>query len=181
MGVVIRLPGVLEQDLSHIVPSDRAYVAAEMNAFLRFWLRELRCPMLNRPRRNSLAGPQWRHEQWVYTAARLGIPVTPSHRHIALASACTDAAQAPPEGPTVTVVGGQYFGAADQALARQARCLADAAGVDLLAVLFSGAEPGSRFVSANPWPDITPDDVADAIFEYLTEGSIPPLPPGFLG
>ncbi|MGH8066014.1 MAG: hypothetical protein ACRERE_12450 [Candidatus Entotheonellia bacterium] len=171
MGVVIRLPGVLEQDLSYIVPPDRAYVAAEMNAFLRFWLRELCCPMLNRPTRNSLAGPQWRQEQWVYTAARLGIPVMASHRHIARASACTDAAQVPPEGTTVTIVGGQHFGAVDQALARQARCLADVAGVDLLAVRFSGAEPGSRFVSANPWPDITPDDVADAILEYLQEGS----------
>jgi hypothetical protein len=170
-GMVIRLPGVLEQDLSHIVPDDRAYVAAEMNAFLRFWLRELPCPMLNRPTPNGLAGPQWRHAQWVYAAARLGVPVLRSYRHIVFPRARSVEAEGPVEGTTVTIVGGQYVGAVDPVLAKQARRLADAAGVDLLAVRFTGPDPGSCLVSANPWPDITPVDVATAVLDYLRENS----------
>jgi hypothetical protein len=78
----------------------------------------------------------------------------------------------------VTIVGERHVGDVDQVLVRQARRLADAAGVDLLAVRFSGAEPGARFVCANPWPDITPADVADAVLAYLDKGSIPPRPGG---
>jgi hypothetical protein len=170
-GMVIRLPAVLEQDLSHIIPADRAYVAAEMNAFLRFWLRELPCPMLNRPTPNGFAGPQWRHAQWVYTAARLGMPVLRYYRHIAFTGACAAKAHVPTEDVTVTIVGGQHVGAVDEVLAKQARRLAEAAGVDLLAVRFNGAEAGSCFVSANPWPDITPIAVAAAVLDYFGERS----------
>jgi hypothetical protein len=165
------VPLSLEQDLSHIIPADRAYVAAEMNAFLRFWLRELSCPMLNRPTPNGFAGPQWRHEQWVHTAARLGIPVLRSYRHIAFTGACAAKAHVPTEDVTVTIVGGQHVGAVDEVLAKQARRLADAAGVDLLDVRFNGVEAGSCFVSANPWPDITPIAAAAAVLDYFGERS----------
>ena len=40
-GVLTRLPCVFEQELLHIVPDDRAYIASEMNAFLISWLSEL--------------------------------------------------------------------------------------------------------------------------------------------
>ena len=169
LGEIVPVP--LEQDLSHIIPADRAYVAAEMNAFLRFWLRELSCPMLNRPTPNGFAGPQWRHEQWVHTAARLGIPVLRSYRHIASTGACAAKAHVPAEDVTVTIVGGQHVGAVDEVLAKQVRRLADAAGVDLLAVRFNGAEVGSCFVSANPWPDITPIAVTPAVLDYFGERS----------
>jgi hypothetical protein len=77
-GVVTRLPSVAERDLPYITPVDRAYVAAEMNAFLLSWLTELKCPLLNRPSPQCLSGPYWRPEKWVQTADRLGIPVIPT-------------------------------------------------------------------------------------------------------
>src|SRR5262249_24896153 len=47
-GVVTRVPCVYEQELGHIIPADRAYVAAEMTAFLHAWLSGLQCPVINR-------------------------------------------------------------------------------------------------------------------------------------
>src|SRR5262249_31691385 len=79
-GVVTRMPCVYEQELGHIIPADRAYVAAEMTAFLHAWLSGLHCPVINRSTPNCLAGPDWRTEQWVRLAASLGIPVHPHRR-----------------------------------------------------------------------------------------------------
>lgn len=168
-GVLTRLPCVFEQELLQIVPDDRSYVAAEMNAFLISWLSGLKCPVLNRPTPTYLLGPNWRPQQWVYAAAQVGIPVRPVHQHIRLAAEALP--QTPELSPvTVTVVGDRIFGSVDQALATQARRLADAAKVDLLAVHFSGSESGADFLGADLWPDISSSDVADAILEYLSGG-----------
>lgn len=168
-GVLTRLPYIFEQELLQIVPDDRSYVAAEMNAFLISWLSGLKCPVLNRPTPTYLLGPNWRPQQWLYAAAQLGIPVHPMRRYIALSG---DVCPKPPEMPpvTVTVVGDRIFGSVDQALATQARRLADAAKVDLLAIHFSGSESGADFLGADLWPDISSPDVADAILEYLSGG-----------
>jgi hypothetical protein len=171
-GVLIRLPLVVEQDLDFIVPADRAYVAAEMTAFLRFWLWGLKCPMLNRLTSNSLSGPCWRHEQWVHTAARLGIPITATRRHVVFSRPPPGRENPPFESYGVTIVGQRHVGQVHPTLAKQARSLADAAEVDLLDVHFSGPEAGSVFVRANPWPNLDSDDVAEAIFAYLDAGSI---------
>jgi hypothetical protein len=169
VGVLTRIPCVFEQELLQIVPADRSYVAAEMNAFLISWLSRLKCPVLNRPTPTYLLGPNWRPQQWLYAAAQLGIPVHPMRRYIALSG---DVCPKPPEMPpvTVTVVGDRIFGSVDQALATQARRLADAAKVDLLAVHFSGSESGADFLGADLWPDISSPNVADAILEYLSGG-----------
>src|SRR5688572_23214757 len=62
-GVLTRLPSVTPAELPQIVPTDREYVAAEMNAFLTAWLSELPCRVINRPTALCLAGPAWRREQ----------------------------------------------------------------------------------------------------------------------
>jgi hypothetical protein len=169
-GVLTRMPWVVAPDLGHIQPADRTYVAAEMNAFLRFWLMELTCPMLNRPTPECLSGPYWQHEKWVNTAARLGIPVATARRYVAVSRIPAEETNPRSDGSTVTIVGQRHVGAVDPLLARQARLLADAAGVDLLAVRFSGAQAGCLFVGVDLWPDITHDDVADAVVEYFQAG-----------
>jgi len=165
-GVLTRLPYVSERELMHIVPPDRAYVAAEMTAFLLSWLTGLKCPLLNRPTPTCLSGCDWRREQWIYLATLLGIPVIPVRR------------QAKPDGDvstnpstdsfdTVTVIGKRGIGAIDERQAAHARRLAAAAGMDLLAVHFRnlGGEP--RLLGADPWPDITSTEVADGMLEYF--------------
>lgn len=170
-AVITRLPWVSEHDLGHIVPADRAYVAAEMNAFLLSWLIELPCPVLNRPTPTCLSGPYWRQEKWVHIAAQLGIPVTLVHRQSALRTTPPGLPELPMESVTVTIVGQRHCGFVDPTLVKQARWLADVAGVDVLSVQFSGSKPGSCFVSASLWPNIAADDVADTLLTYIQKGS----------
>ena len=169
-GVLTRRPVVFEQELAHIAPEDRAYVAAEMTAFLCAWLAELTCPVLNRPSPACLAGPNWRRERWAHTVERLGIPVQPVRRQVGL-----PAQQGPPPAllarVTVTVVGNRCIGDVDDALAQAARRLAAAARVELLAVHWSGADRGARFVGADLWPDVASPPIAEAVYDYLSGGA----------
>jgi hypothetical protein len=165
-GVLTLLPGVFEEELGAIVPEDRVYVATEMTAFLFSWLSRLKCPVLNRPTPTCLSGPYWRPEQWINAAAQVGIPVHRLHRQAVLSGA-TQLELSERQSTNVTVVGTQCFGAVDVTLAVQARRLADLAQVDLLEVQFSSSEPGANFISVNLWPDITANEVANAILAYL--------------
>jgi hypothetical protein len=165
-GVLIRRARVLEWELDHMVPQDRAYVAAEMTAFLRSWLSDLTCPVLNRPTPNCLSGPGWCREQWVRVAARLGVPFRPVRWRVG------STAEIPGDEPvvTATVVGGRCLGATDRASAGWALRLARAAGVDLLDVHFGEAGTGLELLGADPWPDVSSPEVADAVLGYLSEG-----------
>lgn len=168
-GVLTRLWCVGLQDLTHIVPPDREYVSMEMSAFLTSWLTQLRCPVLNRPTPNCLAGPNWLPEEWTHRAARLGIPVRPVERRSSLGTP-----PAPPRAAearaTVTVAGARCLGAADETLRRHARRLAAHAGVELLDVFFDGDDARARFVGVSLWPDIGSPDLADAMLERLKGG-----------
>jgi hypothetical protein len=169
-GVLTRLPQVSEHDLGQIVPADRAYVAAEMSAFLLAWLSALPCPVLNRPTPPCLAGPCWAPERWVQLAARLGIPIRPVRRRAAGAGTETESTNEASDGPpvTVTVVGERCLGTADRRLAGTAGRLATAAGTDLLAVHFAPGGAEACLVSADPWPDVSSPEIADAVRAYLT-------------
>ena len=168
-GVLTRLPCVVEEQLLDIAPEDRPYVAAEMTAFLLFWLSSLKCPVLNRPTPTCLSGTYWRLERWMRVAAQAGIPVQPIRRRAALPGSNSEE-EIGPAPVIVTVVGKRSFGEADQGLQRQARCLADLAEVDLLAVRFSSPEYGARFVNADISPDLSDDRIGDAVLEYLRRG-----------
>jgi hypothetical protein len=169
-GVLTRLPYVDENELHHIVPGDRAYVSAEMTAFLVSWLSGLACPVLNRPTPTCLTGPNWRPERWVHAAAQLGIPVSPVRRDVTLTSKAWKEVPRPPL-LTVTVVGDRWFGRIDHALGVQAQRLAKAAGVDLLGVHFETTESDCTLLGVDFQPDVSSPEVADAILEYLTAGS----------
>jgi hypothetical protein len=165
-GVLTRLVCVSEHELMHIVPADRAYVAAEMTAFLLSWLSGLSCPLLNRPTPTCLSGCDWRSEQWIYLATLLGIPVITVRRHAKCPEEVSTSSSID-SFDTITVIGERCIGASDERQAAYARRLAAAAGVDLLAVHFRtvGGEP--RLLTADPWPDITSAEVADGMLEYF--------------
>lgn len=166
-GVYTRLPCIFEEELTHIVPEERSYVAAEMTAFLLSWLSSLRCPVINRPTPTCLAGPYWRKGQWIFAAARVGIPVRPLLQQTRSAVEASPEETTGAQAVTVTVVNDRCFGNVDKALADQARRLATFACVDLLAVQFSGPEPGAYFVRADVWPELAADEVEDAVLSYL--------------
>lgn len=168
-GVLTRLPYVPEHELRRIAREERAFVAAEMTAFLRSWLAGLRCPVLNRPTPTCLTGPGWRRERWAYAAARLGVPVQPVEWHLDRGTNVPEE-DGPAPSHTVTVVGARCLETADGELASQARRLAAAGGVDLLAVHFAETEAGLVLHGADTWADVSSPEVADAILEHLNEG-----------
>lgn len=167
-AVVIRLPWVSERELSHIVAGDRAYVAAEMGAFLTAWLTDLTCPVANRPSPGCLFGPFWRHERWIRAAARAGLPVEPARRGGSAHGVESDQLLGHSQ-ISVTVVGTTCFGAADELLIAQAQRLAEATGVETLRITFTHDGPDARFVAASPWPHLEDDAVATALLEHLAE------------
>jgi hypothetical protein len=163
-GVLTRLSWITEAELPEIVERDRAYVAAEMNAFLVFWLSGLTCPVLNNPTPTCLSGPGWRPERWTRAAAEIGMPV-----HAVERDTRPHRAQPPTDSSTyaVTVVGSQVFGAVDAELKRHARRLAELAGVSLLTVRFAERERGAAFAGTDLFPPLDDAAVRAAVLEHL--------------
>ena len=168
-GVYVRLPCVVEEDLPHIVPEDRAYVAAEMTAFLLSWLNELPCPVVNRPTDACLCGPSWRSERWLQFASRRGIPVVPIHRHVANGNGGSPSNYRNSGDTTVTIVGDRWFGDCHGETGEVAVAMARAAGADVLAATFESAGPGARLTGAHVWPDVSSAPVATALRQLLLE------------
>jgi hypothetical protein len=67
----------------------------------------------------------------------------------------------------VTVVGERCFGTRERRLVTAARRLAAAAGADLLAVRFARCRTESLLISADPWPDVSSPEIAEAVLAYL--------------
>ena len=174
-GVLTRLSAVTEVELPMIVAEDRGYAAAEMTAFLGYWLTWLPCPVLNRPGAAGLCAPGWRAEQWLLIAHQLGIAAQPRRRQVP----AFESGPAQPNGPgtpapdellAVTVVGERCIGSPNADLAGQARALAGAAGVQLLTVVFGRTGSAWTFLDAHPWADVYQDEIASAIDDYFPVG-----------
>lgn len=168
-GVITRLTWVYEHDVAHIVPRDRAYVAAEMNAFLLSWLTELPCPVLNRPTPTGLSGPWWRHEKWKHEASRAGFSLAPTDHSDGLSTHTASFYGPPSVQASITMVGKRQFGEAPKAVVRRARLLAESAGTDMLTVYFNTQGSNYYFVRASPICDEVTHEIADAIHQYLSQ------------
>lgn len=165
-GVLVRRPQLLPQELTHIAAADRAFVAAEMSAFLFAWLSHLQCRVLNRPRGISLCGPNWGPQQWTQAAAGAGLAVEPVRRQVpARGKAENGARDVPVEA---VVVGERCVGKVTAEQAAGARKLAAAAGVGLLGLWF--ASRANRFVAASAMPSLADAELADAVREHLLAG-----------
>jgi hypothetical protein len=184
VGVYTRTPSIFPQELTQIVPADREYIAAEMTAFLTWWLNALPGVVVSRPTATSLAGPGWRPEQWIWAAARAGLPIVPIHSRVAFSpdtpitpsAALAPHVQPPPHIShfTLTLVGGRCFGPNGEELdacdprAIVAQQLARVGGVDLLAVQLIESPPGWAINGVIPWPNDLSDSVAEALCAHLT-------------
>jgi hypothetical protein len=147
-AVLTRRPGVVAEELGWIAAADRAYVAAESNAFLLAWLDALPCRVVNRPTPLSLCGPAWGSRHWAAAASRAGV----SWRE--------------PDGGDVRdvyVVGARCIGARSAREERAALELARSAGVELLGVSFSGG----RACAAAARPPLEREDVRAALLDEL--------------
>lgn len=160
-GVLTRRFAVYPQELGHVVPEDRVYVAAEMTALLTWWLGALAAPVLNRPGGGALCGPGFRLEQWLARAAAIDIPVAPSSREVPGSSQGAE----PPAAEAV-VIGETVLGAVSEPLAEHARKLARSVGVPLLWAGFDDAGEPGRLVAAHTMPLLTPP-VVEAVARYI--------------
>lgn len=166
-GVLVRLPGIANSDLPHIIAADRSYVAMEMTAFLLAWLTSLPCPVLNRPTPSCLAGPCLRTEQWIWLAAGVGVPVADVFRTSkGYAPATHDLGFA----TAVTVVGETCMGALSPLQAEYAHRIARAVNVNLLEVSFIGAKEDPLFIGANIYVNLSDVTVADAVLALFQSG-----------
>lgn len=168
-GVITRLTVIGDGDLPHIVEPDRAYVAAEMHAFLLALLDALPYPLLNRPSPACLYGPALRNLQWREHARALDIPVAPMR-----------AGDSAPERDAVvdaTLIGERVVGTDDARLARWSRALAARVGATYLAVRFHGRAEAWRFVGAETYPRLELPSVRAALVEHFKpqpSGGAPP-------
>jgi hypothetical protein len=167
-GVLVRRPQLLQQELTHIAPADREFVAAEMGAFLFAWLSHLPCRVLNRPRGTSLCGPNWRPQQWTQAAAGIGFAVEPVRQQVPARARARVAKR--PNPVQAVIVGERCVGDVTADQAAGARKLARGAGVGLLAVWFTPGRRASRFVAASAMPGLADTRVAEAVREYLLSG-----------
>ncbi|SFK61883.1 hypothetical protein [Caulobacter sp. UNC279MFTsu5.1] len=153
--VLTRLSGVGQADLPHIAEEDRAYVAAEMTAFLLALLFGLGRPTVNRPTPQCLCGPLRSEAAWRRLALGLGLAAAPLRRSLALGRP----QQIEPPPNLVTVVGKTAFGAHDRRQADAAVLLAQAADADLLTVAFD-ADERLAILRAHPHVDLTDAQIA---------------------
>jgi len=168
-GVLVRLPVVTVGELPRIEPEDREYVAAELMAFLVALLRELSCPVINRPSPLLLTGPAWGRDHWHCEARRLEIPGPEVQRELEMNRSEVGSLPGKRITDAVTVVGEDCFGSRC-ALAREfALRLARRAGVTLLRVAFGrhGGQP--QFLNAELIPGLESPAVKRAVYRHLTE------------
>lgn len=175
-GVLVRTPAIGSAELRVMVHGDRDYCAAEMTAFLTWWLTGLPVPVINRPTALSLAGPGWRPATWHIVAQRSGLrsaaPRWRAGRQRDHYAGARPFRHQPPDGmrtEVVTVVGHRPVGPVDALLARQAVALSRAADAEALAVAFDPGSDPPRFLWAEPWVDIANPAVADALLESLLQ------------
>jgi hypothetical protein len=147
-AVVTRRPAVVAEELAWIDADDRAYVAAEANAFLVAWLDALPCKVVNRPTPTSLCGPAWEPVHWGAAAARAGVSWT---------------VESSGESHDVVVIGDRCLGARSTVEERDARALAQAAGVELLGVQF--CEQGAHAATARP--SLDDESVRASLLDHL--------------
>jgi hypothetical protein len=74
-GVVNALPAVIPESLDLYDATEREYQAAELHAWLSYFLSALTCTVVNRPSALSLAGPVLNPLGWLHLARAAGIPV----------------------------------------------------------------------------------------------------------
>lgn len=176
-GVLVRWPAVVPADLPHIPELDRTYVAAEMNAFLVYWLTALGCPILNRPTPRSLCGPGWDAEHWTHYASQSGLRTRVLERSVNLADAREPAS--PFRGKhddtacEVTIVGAEVLGDASPGLRAKVRALVAVAGVSLATVRFDGGDDDACFLEADVRPRLDDPAVEAAVVAFLKGGASP--------
>jgi hypothetical protein len=166
-AVISLISAIQPLSLSHIGPSDREYVAAEMTAFLRAWLTGLPCPVINPPTATCLSGPALTAHQWVAMCTRLSIPTYPAQLTVPAipndrptASACR-----------VTVCRGTATATkpCHAVLLEHSRRLAAQVRAEWLTVTFDGHHEQAAVCHVETWPDLADPGTREILVHALTD------------
>ena len=155
-AVLVRRLAVYPQELGHVHPDDRAYVATEMTALLAWWLRVVPMPVLNRPGGAALCGPGWRPEQWRALASRLGFPVVHLRRET------SEPAVLPTAATEVVSVGEVIVGEARHPMVE---CLVALARAAKVALLYGAFDKDGALVTAHTLPQLS-EELLGAVMQY---------------
>lgn len=166
-GAVTMLPAFTPVDVPHVAIEERAFVAAEITAFVLAWLSQLSCRVLNRPTPGCLSGPAWPPEQWVLVAAQLRVPAWPLHRSARLNDAKPDLKIHSGRPMSVTVVGDRCTGFDDGVLRSHARALAEAVGIEFLTAEFAPRHGESVLMNVRPAVNLADPESMNAIADYF--------------
>jgi hypothetical protein len=143
-----------------------------MTAFLRYFLVSLRCPVLNRATAGSLCGSSMRTEAWLRLAASNGIPID---RWVRSSRETREPSSgAPGDIFTVTVIGESVVEEEHAVFLSQARTLARAASVGMLALRFRRNDEGegSRFCGVEACPRLAGSRSAALLEDYFAARGI---------
>ena len=169
-GVLTRLNAIWSPELVHIADEDREYVAAETTAFLKFWLSNMPCPVINPPTGGSLSGPKWRKEQWLWAAREVGIPIAPYSRGTRSADLDVEEFNSMVE---ITLVGGQCLLGVESELVTMTRSLAESLGIALLSAKFVHKKGhGYVLIGANPIPRLFGSRSVELMIDYFERNGV---------
>jgi hypothetical protein len=158
-GVLNRLVTVPTGWLLKVEAEDRNYATQELAAFFLSWLYALPAPVLNRPTPQGLSGSWRRLSEWVWLAARAGLP-TPAYRRSSRDYINEGGSQKSFAGSdavnTVIIIEGHVVSrSAPPDIIRGCQRLAKLANIALLGVEFvEGSEGHWTFANAVPLPDL---------------------------
>ena len=170
-GVLVLLPWVWPDELTHISASERTYVAAEMTAFLSGWLSSLKCPVINQPTANCLIGPQWRLHHWLQAANKAGLDIVPKRHKVTPGGNELISISSVNELVTVTVVGDACLGVLeDLSIAHSITQIARIAGVTALSAYLGRIDGKLKFCGGSLLPPIDIPEAAMAMYSYFEKG-----------
>jgi hypothetical protein len=164
--VINRLPWISPSELVHIVIEDRAYVAAEMSAFLIAWLTELPCPVYNRPSAMCISGPGWQPAQWIYAAAAAGLKT----KCVEMPSVLDDGVATDFSTRVVAVLNGVNLNGPHE-LSSGLLKLAQLAKVNVFTAHFVERGNDLFFHSVNEMPDVTQKDLFEHFEKTCVSGA----------
>jgi hypothetical protein len=162
-AVVNALPAVLPGSLSVYEIEEREYQAAELHAWLSYFLSALSCPVINRPSTLSLGGPARGALGWLHLARAAGIPVAP----VAISSDDPSGALAQPAPGRLQVTWAP--GMTERTLAEEyTGALARRSGVAFLEAWYAEDDSGNvRFAGARSVPDLASEATRRALLAAL--------------
>ena len=158
-GAINRLVSPPSAIAQQAASSDREYALAEQQAFYLSWLHGLPGVVINRPSTMGLCGPWLHPSEWIYRAARAGLPVPRRRYRSGLeAPELSYGSLVPPGASTVNLISfrGQLFGGnPGDATARACANLAQQAGTEILGIeLFEDEHGFWTFAGANCCPEL---------------------------